>query len=82
MQHFLLVYDVRESKLVEEPRTFDDAAEATAAYEACEREHLGDDHLQIVLVASDSLDTVRVTHGNFFERADFDELVRSVLLRR
>jgi hypothetical protein len=78
MKHFLLIYDVKSSTLRDQ-REFDDAASATAAYELAERAHLRDDHVQIVLVASDSLDTVKVTHGNFFERTDFDELFRSVL---
>ena len=79
MQHFLLIYDVRAGAVTAPPREFDDAGEATAAYEAAERQHLLDDHLQIVLVAADSLDTVKVTHGNFFERTDYDKIFRSVL---
>ena len=79
MRHFLLLYDVDKSCLVGEPQEFADAAVATTAYEAAERHHLLDDHLQIVLVASDSLDTVKATHGNFFEKTDFNELFRTIL---
>jgi hypothetical protein len=36
--------------------------------------------VQIVLVASDSLETVKATHGNFFERTDLDEIFRTILV--
>ena len=80
MRHFPLIYDMQTSRFKDQ-REFDDSSEATAAYEAAERSHLLDGHVQIVLVASDSLETVKVTHGNFFEGTDFDEVFRSILAK-
>jgi hypothetical protein len=67
MIHFLLVYDRQQGKLVHQ-RPFTDSAEAVAAYEAMEEEY-GDAarHMEIVLVGADSLETVMLTHGNYFD---------------
>ena len=66
-RHFLLIYDQTVGALLEEPQEFNSAVDATEAYEAAERRHEGnDDRVEVVLVASDSLDTVKRTHANFF----------------
>jgi hypothetical protein len=65
--HFLLVFDHGRQALIEAPREFNDAGEAAAAYEALERKHRGDSNLEIVLVGSDSLETIKQTHGNYFD---------------
>lgn len=66
LKHFLLVFDHLAGKLVRcEP--FDDAREALEAYSATERENEGKDHLEIVLIGSDSIETVRQTHSNYFD---------------
>lgn len=65
--HFLLIYDRRRGQLIEAPREFSDAAEAASAYAELEEQHRDDQHLEIVLVGSDSLDTIRRTHGNYFD---------------
>jgi hypothetical protein len=67
--HFLLVYDHVQQALVAEPREFLDSAEAAAAYAELEREHHHDANLEIVLIGSDSLETIKSTHGNYFEAA-------------
>ena len=67
--HFLLVYDPRARRLID-VRTFDDAAEAMAAYGQAERDQLDDRDTEIVLVGSDSLATVKLTHGNYFSDGD------------
>jgi len=67
MVHFLLVYDHKQEKLLEE-RVFTDAQEAADAYSAAEAKvdnrHRGE--LEIVLVGSDSIETVHRTHGHYF----------------
>ena len=68
LTHFLLIYDLREQRLVE-VREFTDAIEATDAYGQAELEHLGDQGWEIVLVGADSLDTIRKTHGHYFTKA-------------
>ena len=65
--HFLLTYDLRTGHL--EVREFDDPDEATRAYGEAERGHLDDRDLEIVLVGSDSLETVKQTHGHYFSDA-------------
>jgi hypothetical protein len=50
------------------PREFARADKALRAYEALEREHFGDESVQIVLLGGESLDAIKVTHPNYFER--------------
>ena len=63
--HFLLVYSFDEQRLVEQ-REFTTSREATDAYDAAERLHRGESKFEIVLVGSDSIDTIRQTHGHYF----------------
>jgi hypothetical protein len=63
--HFLLVYDREKQQLVlEQPYT--DPAEALRAYEDMEERHRDDQQMEIVLVGADSIETVMLTHGNYF----------------
>jgi hypothetical protein len=64
--HFLLVYDRQQQKLLFE-HGYEDPAEALKAYEEAEAKHRHDQHMEIVLVGADSIETVRLTHGNYFE---------------
>ena len=56
--HFLLVYDLRQRRLID-VQEFTDAREATDAYGCAEMAHLDDRDTEIVLVGSDSIETVR-----------------------
>ena len=79
LHHFLLIYDLRARRLVN-ILTFTNAEEATAAYGQAEREHLDDRETEIVLVGSDSLETVKRTHAQYFNdnsHVDLPELVSS-----
>ncbi len=68
IQHFLLVFDHDKGRLVEELDFGVDAAGALAAYSKREREHVGrSDAIEIVLIGSDSIETVRLTHANYFD---------------
>jgi hypothetical protein len=62
--HFLLVYDLRQHRLID-VMEFRDAKEATAAYGRAELAHLDDRDTETVLVGSDSLETVKKTHGHY-----------------
>jgi hypothetical protein len=64
--HFLLVYDRASEKLVFN-KPFSNSAEAVAAYEAMEEKHRGDEGVEIVLVGADSIESVMLTHGNYFD---------------
>ena len=66
--HFLLVYDLKQQRLIEPTREFRDAQEAAVAYAALEAQHQGDRDVEIVLVGADSLETIMQTHGQYFRR--------------
>ena len=68
MTHFVLVYDRAQRSLIRSEE-FSDATEAAERYAALEVEHRGDD-IEIVLVGSDSIETVKRTHGNYFGGRD------------
>ena len=62
LQHFLLVYDAAKGEL-RSVSTFADADRAVAAFQAAEERFSAADGVQVVLVASDSLDTVKRTRS-------------------
>jgi hypothetical protein len=66
LQHFLLIFDHSQDKLVSAD-SFKSAAEALQAYSKAEREHAEAKNLEIVLIGSDSIETVQRTHANYFE---------------
>lgn len=63
--HFLLVFDQRRGELREQ-HELSDPDEAVRAYGAKEREYEGEAGVDVVLIGSDSLETVKVTHANYF----------------
>lgn len=63
--HYLIVYDLRNRRL-RTCEAFGDADQAIAAYSRLERENVGNAGLEVVLLGSDSLDTLRITHGHYF----------------
>lgn len=67
IQHFLLAFDHKKDRLVEQVEFGSDASAATAAYSELERKYKDDVSVDVVLVGSDSLETVRVTHSTYFE---------------
>ena len=64
--HFLLVCDHDEGRLVD-VRQFNDPDEAGAAYSATEREYEQRQAIEIVLIGSESWETVQLTHANYFD---------------
>ncbi len=65
--HFLLVYDRDLQRLVFE-QPYADPAEALKAYEAMEEQHRDNRNMEIVLVGADSIETVMLTHGNYWAK--------------
>lgn len=68
LKHFLLVFDHDAGELVRCDE-FSDARKAVDAYSAIERENEAEANggrLEIVLIGSDSIETVRRTHSNYF----------------
>lgn len=67
IRHFLLVFDHERGRLIDQQEFGDDSEAAVAAYAAKEQEFQGQRMIDIVLVGSDSLGTVRRTHANYFD---------------
>ncbi len=76
--HYLLVYDHAADALIEE-RAFSDAGRALSAYRDAEDEHNDNNQTEIVLVASDSLETIQQTHANYFKRAPRSHFFEGIL---
>lgn len=67
IQHFLLVFDHEQGRLLNEEHFGGDADRAVAAYAECEDRYEGAERIEIVLIGSDSIDTVRLTHANYYD---------------
>lgn len=70
LKHFLIIYNLRESRRVSLDEFGDDADRATHAYAAAEelyRQRGDQNDFEIVLVGADSLDTIKVTHSRYFD---------------
>jgi hypothetical protein len=65
--HFLIVFDHAERRMLVEPLVFSDAMEAVDAYFQAEQYYEDQrDRIEVVLLGSDSLETVAQTHPIFF----------------
>ena len=78
LHHFLLIYDTAARRL-RELSEFDALDRAMAAFEHAERVHRGDSTVQVVLLGADSLNTIKVTHSNFFYDKPIEGLIRLAL---
>jgi len=66
IQHFLLVFDHRKATLICARDFGTDSKSALAAYADMEKQYQSDDMIEIVLIGSDSIETVKLTHANYF----------------
>lgn len=67
VQHFILVFDRNAGHLVEQIPFGTHRAAAVARYGEIEKEYRNSPHMDILLVGSDSIETIKVTHANYFE---------------
>ena len=67
LSQFLIVFDHQQGALHQDVAGFTDAADALRAYDAAERHCAEQEHIEVVLIGSDSLDTVRRTDANEFD---------------
>ena len=67
IQHFLLVFDHAAGALSEETRFGEERERAVQAYAECESKFRDQPEIEIVLIGSDSLKTVRRTHANYYD---------------
>ena len=66
IKNFLLVFDHSKDELLEELDFGEELELATEAYSRLERQYAHDRAIDVVLVGSDSIETVKVTHANYF----------------
>lgn len=81
IKNFLLVYN-RATGELEQQRDFGtNTSDAVAEYQRLERLHRTDGNYDIVLVGSDSIESVKVTHANYFRKGtqDLESFLRGVL---
>lgn len=67
IQHFLLIFDHDQGTLLGMREFGEDSDAAVAAYAESERAYESAPRVEIVLIGSDSLETVRLTHANYFD---------------
>ncbi|WP_402467004.1 hypothetical protein [Isoptericola aurantiacus] len=67
IHHYLLVFDHAEGQLIEQVDFRSDGTKAVKEYAAKEQEYRDRKDIEIVLVGSDSIETVRMTHANYFD---------------
>jgi hypothetical protein len=67
IQHFLLVFDHEAGALVDLQEFGTDSDAAVAAYSAKEKDYEDRKMVEIVLIGSDSIETVKLTHANYFD---------------
>lgn len=78
MRYFLIVYDRKDGRLLEDPpREYDDEDTAVEDYATVERSYQQDPNVEVVLVGADSLETVRQTHSSYFG-GELSELLTGV----
>lgn len=74
VNRFLLVFDHRMGRLLEEPRVFRGDAGAAAAlnaYDAAEEIYADRrGHIEVLLVGAESIEAVEATHGRFFRERE------------
>ena len=67
LKHFLLVFDHKSASIQDIQEFGEDTEVAVAAYSETERRYTHDQMIEVVLIGSDSLDTVKRTHANYFD---------------
>lgn len=80
IQHFLVIYNIDKGKADVEPFGKDYSG-AVKAYAAAERRFGGEKNIEVVLLGSDSFETLERTHSSYFElgRRHADSIVRRQL---
>lgn len=79
--HFLFIYDRLADRTIERIDFGTDSEKALDAYSAAEKEHRTRPYIDIVLVGSDSIESVKMTHSNYFDggsRRNVESMVESI----
>jgi hypothetical protein len=75
---FLLIYNAKTQRLIDATDLGSDTPMAVEAYSECEERYSGNQDIEVLLIGSDSLDTIKKTHGHYFGNVDPVEFFRSV----
>ncbi len=67
LQHFLLVFDHAAGRLIDMVPFESDGDAAVRAYAEKEKAYRDAEQIEIVLIGSDSYETVQLTHANYFD---------------
>jgi hypothetical protein len=78
LHQFLIIYNARSQRLIQAINLGDNTTAAVASYSECEQKYRGNEDIEVVLIGSDSLDTIKQTHGHYFGNVDPQEFFRSV----
>jgi len=78
LHQFLLIYNVATQRLIRANDLGDNTTGAVSEYAACERQYRGNKDIEVVLIGSDSLETIKKTHGHYFGEVDPNEFFRTV----
>ena len=80
INHFLVIYDIAHA-LAHVDRFEKNYEAALAAYAEAEARYRDDDGIEVVLLGSDSIETLERTHSSYFELAEkhVDRLVAQEL---
>ena len=81
IRHFLIVFDASRGAMREGVRVFDDPVMALDAYRDAEIRHEADKTIHVVLLGADSLETLKVTHGNYWATDPWSEAEFSAVAR-
>lgn len=69
IKHFLVIYDI-DGGIAHVDDFDDDYDAALLAYAAAEAKYRGDENVEVVLLGSDSKETLERTHSSYFELAE------------
>jgi hypothetical protein len=78
LHQFLLIYNVATQRLIRANDLGDNTTGAVSEYAECERRYRGNKDIEVVLIGSDSLETIKKTHGHYFGEVDPSEFFRTV----
>ena len=80
LRHFLLIYDIAARDLTIQDLG-EDAEAAAAHYSEVEEEFRERAGFEVVLIGADSIETIRETHGHYFETGANGNSLEDKLLR-
>lgn len=78
LEHFLIVFDSKTGH-IDRLDTYDDLGRAVEAYGLAEAEFVDRPEIHVVQISSDSIETVKQTHGYYWGQGALEDAVSNVL---